>query len=258
MSLSPDATLAAAIADCFWVPGDVTVVDEPDLCWLSCPRDLPTVNAVLRTRVPLRDLPDLVDRVRAAHAGRRSRWMVGPLDLGQPLERALDAAGYARSAEHFGYTIGVDAVPGRVHAGVAASAVVDLQGMRDWYAVSCAAFGETLYSGEDELRLFLTHCTGPGARVHRVVAYDQATGQPLSAGGMTLFPELGFGMLWAGGTVPAARGRGAYSAVLRGRLAWARARGLQRVGLYAKVDTSAPIVARLGFQRHGALAFWER
>ncbi len=70
--------------------------------------------------------------------------------------------------------------------------------------------------------------------------------------------ELGLGFLWAGCTIPEARGHGFYSAVLAERVAWARARRLQWVGLYAVTTTSSPIVARRGFGRFGAMTYWER
>ena len=35
-------------------------------------------------------------------------------------------------------------------------------------------------------------------------------------------------------------------------------RGIALVGLYAKLGTSAPIVARLGFEAHGRMTFWDR
>jgi hypothetical protein len=58
--------------------------------------------------------------------------------------------------------------------------------------------------------------------------------------------------------VPEARGRGAYSAVLAARAKRAAQLGLRYIGLYAIGDTSAPIVARQGFARHGAMTYWQR
>ena len=75
---------------------------------------------------------------------------------------------------------------------------------------------------------------------------------------MTFFPALGFAMLWRGGTVPNARGRGLYKAVLKERTRFAKQYGIALVGLYAKLTTSAPIVARVGFEGHGHMTFWDR
>jgi GNAT superfamily N-acetyltransferase len=102
----------------------------------------------------------------------------------------------------------------------------------------------------------LEQCANPGGRVHRFVVYEGA--EPISYGAMTLFPALGFAMLWRGGTVPEARGRGAYRALLKERMRFADDKGIALVGLYAKLATSAPIVDALGFEGHGHMTFWDR
>ena len=101
----------------------------------------------------------------------------------------------------------------------------------------------------------LGQCIRADARVQRFVAYDGD--EPVSSGGVNIYPELGFGLLWAGGTVPAARGRGAYSAILAARIACAAARGLRFIGLYARVGTSSPVVAAQGFDSVGRMTYWE-
>jgi hypothetical protein len=246
--------------DTFWLPPDAAVVDRPELMYLSTPRDTATLNSVLRVRAGAERLPALVGEVSAAHAGRPSRWALTPQWPRDALEPLLADAGYAVEHEHYGYALEVSGYRPGGRAGVCARPAADRQGLLDWLRVSGLAFGSSLYAtaSEAELDSYLDACTRPGARVHRVVAYDEATGEPLSAGGLTAFPELRFGFLWAGGTAPEARGRGAYSAVLAGRIAWAAAQGLTHVGLYARVDTSAPIVHRQGFTRYGRMSFWGR
>ena len=90
------------------------------------------------------------------------------------------------------------------------------------------------------------------------MARDAATGEALAAGGLTVFAAQRFGFLWAGGTAPEARRRGAYAALVAARVAAARALGLTHVGLYARVDTSAPIAEANGFRRGGPMTYWER
>jgi hypothetical protein len=46
--------------------------------------------------------------------------------------------------------------------------------------------------------------------------------------------------------------------LLASRLALARDLGLSLVGLYARDATSAPIVARCGFERWGEMTYWDR
>jgi GNAT superfamily N-acetyltransferase len=69
--------------------------------------------------------------------------------------------------------------------------------------------------------------------------------------------HAGLGFLWGGGTLPEARGRGAYRAVLAARMRRARELGLGWVGLQARADTSWPVVRRLGFQSDGSMVSWE-
>jgi GNAT superfamily N-acetyltransferase len=134
--------------------------------------------------------------------------------------------------------------------------VKDMAGLQAWYAVADAVFGYSEQHSSDELLRFLDHCTGKRPRVHRFVAYDGEL--PVSCGGMTSFSSLRFGYLWAGATVAAARGQGAYRAVLQARAAHAKALDLTHVGLYARNDSSAPIVEKQGFRRYGSMSYWDR
>jgi GNAT superfamily N-acetyltransferase len=91
--------------------------------------------------------------------------------------------------------------------------------------------------------------------VHRFVAYlgDEA----VSSGNMTIFDDLRFGFFWAGSTLPEHQGKGFYSAVVAARIAFAKQRGLEAVGVYARKQTSSPIVARQGFVAVGEMAYWD-
>lgn len=256
--MDADEVLERSQWDVFWVPEDVGVVDLPEVLYLISARPLAMLNAVTRVRATPSQLPGIVRQVSSAHEGRPSRWQLSPGNRSDALERELRAAGYAPGDEHYGYTIDVDRFEPAAPAGIEARPVLDIEGLYDAVDVAERAFTSKLGFSDEDLEGFLRDCTRPGARVHRTVAYDADTGAPLSSGGLTAYPDLKFGLLWAGGTVPEARGRGAYAAVLAGRVAHARSLGLTRVGLYAKVDTSAPIVERNGFTRGGPMVFWNR
>ena len=62
--------------------------------------------------------------------------------------------------------------------------------------------------------------------------------------------------MWGGATLPEARGQGTYTALVTARMADARSLGLARIGLYAIIDTSGPIVEKQGFEKHGLVTFW--
>lgn len=256
--MTPDEILARTQWDTFWVPDDVTVVARDELRFLASPRDIAGLNQVMHLSAPTARLPALVDEVVAAHDGRTSRMNVGPLFAGPALAPVLRAAGYAALHHHHGYVVAPADVAGGDPAGITVRPVASRDDLRGWNRAVTTAFGQPDDDRDDDLDAFLAQCTGPGARVHRVVAWDDATGEPLAGAGITAFDDLGFGFLWAGGTVPSGRGRGAYRAVLAARAAWAERRGLSLIGLYAREGTSGPIVDRLGFQQLLPMVIWQR
>lgn len=256
--MDPNELLARTQWDTFWVPDDVTVTARPSAIYLSCPRDLPSLNVVLHCSAASSELPAFVAEVAQAHAGRESRFMVGPLFPGAPLDAALEAAGYGPADLHYGYVHEAAALARGLPKGIEVRPVTDVPSVEDWYRVAERAFGTARPVTPSEQVQVLAECTRPGARVYRSVAYDTASGAPISSGGLSLFPDLGIGLLFAGGTVPDARGRGAYTAVLADRAAHATSRGIPLVGLYARHDTSAPIVANLGFRRLREMRYWVR
>lgn len=191
------------------------------------------------------------------HAGRCSRIPVNPQNWRPALRVALQSAGYALVHAHDGYTIASDTLRRPDRDGLVVRRVDSLDRLRDAISVSNRAFDRDEQLGPDELEAQVVACADPSGRVHRFVAYA-ADGAPLASAGMTLFPELGFAFFWGGGAVPSGRGRGAYSALVSARLRQAHLRGIAAAGLYARLETSAPIVAAQGFRRHGRMEFWER
>ena len=117
---------------------------------------------------------------------------------------------------------------------------------------------DTPFKTQGEYETELEMCTGPKARCLRFVAYDKRSMQLLPTGGVNLFPNLELAFMWAGCTVPEARGRGIYSALVTERMCHAQSHGIQHLGLYAMRDTSGPIVAAPGFGKHGPVYFFER
>jgi GNAT superfamily N-acetyltransferase len=250
--MTPAERLERTQWDLFWLPPDTTVVDRPELLLVTCPRPVRYLNTVLRTRASPERLPALVAQAKAT--GRPIRWQVPDTIARAPLEAALSAAGWTPSDDHEARVLPVDTW--RSRRPVAVRRVQDLATLRDCVTVAGAAFGRPDTSTDAELTFDLRACVD-GTRVSRFVAYD-ADGSPLASGGLTAFPALGFGLLWAGGTAPHGRGRGAYTALLDARVQRAKQLGLAMVGLYAKRDTSAPIVARQGFAAVGEMRFWDR
>jgi len=256
--LPPDDLAERSQWDFFWVPSDAVVVDRPELAYVVCARPAPYLNCVTRTRAAAEELPGLVEEVCEAHAHTTSRWLVRHRAESEPLERALAAAGYAPAHEHHVCTVDVGRFEPRSTRGITARRVTNREELVIAMQVASAAFGVDTSTSPEELDRFLEACTRPGGRVRRYLAFDDATGEPVSTGGMTLFPDLSFAYFWGGGTAPAARARGAYSTVLASRIAEARLAGLRKVGLYARIDSSAHVVRKQGFDFHGRMSYWER
>lgn len=195
-----------------------------------------------------------MDEVRVAHAGRTSRWSVVDASRPHDLEKRLERRGYSVYAAHRAVWLPVSAWRAKA-SDFSVKAVRTRRQLEDLYRVVGAAFGGDRRPADPELVAELDAC-GPGRRVQRFVVY--LAGQPVCSGGMTVFPEAAFGFLWAGGTVPEARGRGAYRALLQARVQAAEELGLGAVGLYARTTTSLPIVEALGFEVGGGMRLWER
>ena len=128
--------------------------------------------------------------------------------------------------------------------------------MKQVYRLRQQAFrGRTLESDES-IRRYVKDASGPNARVRQFLAMDAQTEEPLSQAGMSLYPELKVAFMFAGGTLESARGRGAYTALVAARVAHARSMGIDHIGLFARKDSSSPIVDRQGFQYCGEMQEW--
>jgi len=113
------------------------------------------------------------------------------------------------------------------------------------------AYVDTLVAGWEqtpaeraELAACLPRVLADPARVHRFYL-AHCDGVPVGTGGLAYRPALGAIYLTGGNVLPAYRGRGVYRALIAARLA--DARGARLAATHARVQTSAPILERLGF-----------
>ena len=255
MTLSVAERLERVTWDLFWIPEESTVISRPELLAIATPGCDSHLNSVFRARPEAGREAELVSEVMALHAdAKASRFLLADTVETTSLEGALAARDYRETYEHDMPAVSAAAFMPRTRGDFKVRAVCDSAGLRDSYVVSDAAFGvrDRLHSDAEELALYC----GAESRSRFFVAYDGS--EPVSAGAINENRELGVALLWGGGTVPAARGRGAYSAVLSARIAWAASRGIDVVGVFARTATSSPIVAAQGFERCGRLTYWER
>ncbi len=257
-TLTPDEIIERSFGDYFWVPEDVTVVDRPEIIYYSCPRDVGYLNMVTRIRAGADQVAGLIEEVLAAHRGRRSTWVVPSNDRNRDLERRLLEASYS-SHEYRVCTAPVDEYScARENTEIVVRVIDGMERLRDAVWVGARAFGEPADITDAQFESDLRLCTGAEPRVYRFVAYEKRTERPVCTGNMTLFRDHAFAFFWGGGTVPEARRRGFYSAVLTARVGLARNLGISTVGMCARSDTSAPIVTRFGFRPSGVFHLWDR
>ena len=247
--MTPDAILEATQHDLFWVPDSVERLDRDDVLALRDGTDAPLLNAVLKTRSSA--VESLITEIEAWHTGV-SRWLVVPGPSRTALLEALPRRGYREVFRGDAFTMPTNA---RIPTGdVEVVRVHDVPTLLDNRDAAQQAFGGVRAPLPVEQDLAL--CTAPGSRTVRFNAY--VDGRIAGSGNLNTFADLRFGFLWAGCTVPALRGRGVYRALLQARLDWGRANGLDRVGLYAKHDTSGPVVRAVGFEKHGPMSYFQR
>ncbi|UWF77811.1 MULTISPECIES: hypothetical protein [Microbacterium] len=164
----------------------------------------------------------------------------------------LEAELRARGAEH----IDTVAVLARPVAGepvaapedVSVEVVRTLQQVREMDAVNVPVWEQEPLD-EDGLRAELDEISAAlAARIHaRVIA--RLDGDAVSTGGCTIVD--GFVRLWGAATLPHARGRGAYRAVLAERMRIGAEFGAITALVKGRIGTSAPILARAGFAHYG-------
>ncbi|WP_223626904.1 GNAT family N-acetyltransferase [Microbacterium sp. EST19A] len=102
---------------------------------------------------------------------------------------------------------------------------------------------------EEGLRIELAEVTGQREAGEGLRVLGRLEGRAVSTGGCTIVD--GFTRLWGAGTLSEFRGRGAYRAVLAERLRASAELGATTALVKGRVDTSAPILTRVGFRHYG-------
>lgn len=254
--MGPNERLEQSQWDFFWVPADAEVLERAGVVAVRHPRPIPHLNAVTKTRADAGRLPALVRELEIWLRHPTARWIVPDTFDRGPLEASLAQAGWQPEARFEARAIRPADYARRAGDAFDVRRVDSLELLRASVEVTSGAFARELRYDDAELAEQLAQCADPGGRTHRYVVYRGD--EPVSSGGFNFYPALHLAFLWAGGTVPHARGAGAYSALVRARVQAAAALGADWVGLYAKEDTSAPIVARQGFERFGEMRYWTR
>jgi len=199
---------------------------------------------------------------RAAPADATFEWKCFSWDGPAPwyADGALRAAGFVPEDEEVILVAATQALSGGsgtttagdgAHAGVTvriARRPGDAGILADADAVHSAVWsGDTASPSTIAREFWATGSPRPYLSIH--VAY--LDGRPVSYGRLQISAGSRFGGLWGGATIPAARGHGAYRALVASRAEDARQAGVAWVMVDARPDTSMPILKRLGFRELG-------
>jgi hypothetical protein len=227
-----------------YVRDDTRIITRPGWHQVVTPSARTYLNEVLLSQLEEADTERVIDETIAMYRqlGVRLKWNVGPLtrpaDLGERLRRR-----------------GFESVPLRgMGIDTAVSLAVDAPGVtvEEVDALGVDGFVHTMVSGwamaQDQVDIEVRLHAALLARVPRVVHLFGAKVDGEWAGTAALALRDGYGYLVGGQVLAAARGRGAYRALLAARLAWLHARGFEYAVTHAHVATSAPVLAHLGFE----------
>jgi hypothetical protein len=205
-----------------------------------------TWNTVQRQRFPLEELDDVLAEVRAALRARgrtRTQWEVGS-SAPPGLVDALLERGLVRDEDPYTIALVLTREPPPVQEGLVARRVETLEEYEAANAVQWEAFG-TPPEEIAESRALLPERYRETVNVMHAVWLD---GELVCAG--TAAPTEHGLLLYGGATLPGARGRGAYRALIRARWDDAVAQGTPAL-ITQGGSMSRPILERLGFERVG-------
>ena len=246
-----EAVLAAS-NEWSWVPEGAPHVRNDEYLVVAYPDHFltPTSARVFGSERDASELADEIAEIAQGFGRDRLWWRLSELTRPEGLEPELVRRGatVVDRMDVLALPLGGGVPDLAVPDDVEVRRVTDAQTVRDAIVVGNDAFGgeeptdEQVASSLAEVERGLDDDSGG-----RWVAY--VDGRPAGTGGYTLADDVC--RLWGGGTHGTLRGRGAYRAVLAARLDTARAAGATLALTHGVVDTSSPILRRIGFTRYG-------
>ena len=252
--MKPIERLELANQQTWWLPSNVVIHEGPDHCFychdgsFRIVRFTPSDGNVNQR---LNEILNVIDNMPV-------RFTYLPHRHGPAVLDALQQTGFVRHNRCEARVLPVGNGHRNPSPDIQVIMVQTFAQMKRIYAIRKEVFGDRRMEPDENIRRYLNASIGPNARVRQFLALDKETGTPLSQAGMSLFPSLKFSFLFAGGTLAVARGRGAYTALINARVDYASSIGMDYVGLFAREDTSAPIVAQHGFEYCGEMEDWGR
>ena len=246
MRISAETVLEEAAA-WSWVPESARTVATDDYLVIAYPEHFsdPTVVTAIDSERAADELIQAVLR-DAASLGRKTVTFFDISEATRPpeLEQRLQEWG-AELTETLA-VLALDLTAGLpdldVPPGLEVRRVEDLDGLRAADRVDVAVFGGSHANDEALAQSLATLDGDPRFLVLR-------DGEPVGSAGLVVAGQTL--RLWGGAVVPAARHTGAYRALLDRRLREGAAAGATMALVKGRVETSAPVLLRAGFQRFG-------
>jgi predicted N-acetyltransferase YhbS len=248
-----DWAFVAEDADAYQdLSGSVERDARPEVVLIHGPTGDAWSNLATRIRFGNRDLAGQVKTVRDWFAGRSVeafRWLVGSSATPPDLLGGLLELGASRDeGEPELMAMVLDHAPPRV-AGVPVREVKSISDFADVERIRRAVFADASTATSEELEAGWSDLSGSeGSRMF----IAEIGGRPVAYGVMRR-TDRGPWLLAGGVTLPEARGRGAYRALVRERWDAAVAMGAPALVTQAQA-ASRPILERLGFRSAGSIA----
>ncbi len=227
------------------VPGVADDLAIPGVRGRITPLSHPLANLVGLARLDEETADATILRVtqRFAREHKAFGWVVGPGTTPVDLAARLDRAEVRRVSRLAGMALTDLDEPIDVDAGVRIEEVAPVEAAAESDMMARA------YGMPTEVNDLFAKLVGasPGIRARGYFAYLDAP-RPIAWSYLVYVPRSPIVLLGGAATVPEARGRGVYTALVKRRLDDARADGREAAVIQADRDTSAPICARLGFR----------
>jgi GNAT superfamily N-acetyltransferase len=244
-----DAAVETAFADWLWVPPGTEVHDLPGARLLVRPAWLSHRSFTVGTP-PVGREDEAIGA--ALELGRQAglpsvRWALPERPENEDFAATLRRRGatVAETLDRLAWEPRELPAP---HPEVVVLPVLDELGVRAVARVDEIAFGDA-HVTDDRVPELLEECVSDFSRRlgGRFVAW--VDGEGVGDGGLSMAGDVA--RLWGGATLPHARRKGVYSAVLAERLRVAVGWGATIALVKGRIDTSAPILRRFGFRAHG-------
>lgn len=246
--MTSDAELIEAIGSSLHmyppVPGLAEDLGVPGVRGRVTTLSSPLLNLVGSARLDEETADATILRVtqRFAREHKAYGWVVDPLTTPRDLPTRLETAGLQPIAQLAGMVLTDLATPIAAAPAVHVREVTPAEMERD-----AAMMGRAYGMPVPAAAMFAKLMGFPPIRTRAYFAYLDGP-EPIAWSYLVYLPDSPIVLLGGAATVPEARGKGTYTALVKQRLDDARADGRTAAIIQADRDTSAPICAKLGFR----------